>query len=97
MNQEKTKCVIVETRNSLKENKIGNLKTKNYKFERVENFKYLGVILNEDNKQGREEKPTRCHSMVYCTYNMLSMFRALLCPSSGAQDYMCIITAYGVQ
>jgi predicted GH43/DUF377 family glycosyl hydrolase len=22
---------------------------KNYKFERVENFKYLGVILNEDN------------------------------------------------
>jgi hypothetical protein len=25
------------------------LKTKNYKFERVENFKYLGVILNEDN------------------------------------------------
>jgi predicted nucleic-acid-binding protein len=25
------------------------LKIKNYKFERVENFKYLGVILNEDN------------------------------------------------
>jgi len=29
--------------------KIGHLKIKNYKFERVENFKYLGVILNEDN------------------------------------------------
>jgi len=25
------------------------LKIKNYKFERVENFKYLGVILNENN------------------------------------------------
>ena len=25
------------------------MKIKNYKFEKVENFKYLGVILNEDN------------------------------------------------
>ena len=25
------------------------------------------------------------------------MFRALLYPSSGALDYMCVITAYGVQ
>ena len=33
-----------------KKNKIGHLKIKNYKFERVENFKYLRVILNEDNK-----------------------------------------------
>jgi len=24
------------------------------------------------------------------------MFRALLCPSSGARDYTCVITAYGV-
>jgi len=35
--------------------------------------------------------------MVYCTYNVLNMFRALLCPSSGTRDYMCVITAYGVQ
>jgi hypothetical protein len=28
---------------------------------------------------------------------MLNRFRALLCPSSGARDYMCVITAYGVQ
>ena len=45
----------------------------------------------------REEKPTRFHWMVYCTYNMLNMSWALLCPSSGAHDYMCVITAYGVQ
>ena len=25
------------------------------------------------------------------------MFRTLLCPSSGARDYMCVVTAYGVQ
>ena len=45
----------------------------------------------------REEKPTRRHWMVYCTYNLLNMFRALLCPSSEARDYMCFITACSVQ
>ena len=35
--------------------------------------------------------------MVYCSCNMLNMFRALLCPSSGTRDNMCVITAYGVQ
>ena len=35
--------------------------------------------------------------MLYCTCNMLNMFRALLCPSSGARDYMCVITTCGVQ
>jgi hypothetical protein len=54
LNQEKTKYMIVERKNSLKENKIGHLKIKNYKFERVENFKYLGVILNEDNNKQRD-------------------------------------------
>ena len=49
INHKKTKYVIVERKNSLKKNKIGHLKIKDYKFERVENFKYLGVILNEDN------------------------------------------------
>jgi hypothetical protein len=40
--------MIVERKNSLKKNKIGHLKIKNYKLESVGNFKYLGVILNED-------------------------------------------------
>jgi len=47
INQEKTKYMIVERKNNLKKNKIGHLKIKNYKFERFEDFKYLGVILNE--------------------------------------------------
>jgi hypothetical protein len=42
INQEKTKYLIVERQNNLKKNKIGHLKITNYKFERVENFKYLG-------------------------------------------------------
>jgi hypothetical protein len=41
--------MIVERKNILKKNKIESLKIKNYKFEIVENVKYLGVILNEDN------------------------------------------------
>ena len=45
----------------------------------------------------REVKPTRCHCMLYCTYDMFNMFRALLCPSSGARDYMYAIAYYGVQ
>ena len=39
--------MIVEKKKSFKKNKTGHLKTKNYKFERVENFKY--IILNEGN------------------------------------------------
>jgi hypothetical protein len=41
--------MIVERKNTLKQKTKGHLKIKNYKFERVENFKYLGVILHEDN------------------------------------------------
>jgi hypothetical protein len=39
INQEKAKYMIVERKNCLKKGKIGHLKIKNYKFERVENFK----------------------------------------------------------
>ena len=49
INQEKTKYMMVERKNSLKQNKIGLLKIKIYKFERAASLKYLGVILNEEN------------------------------------------------
>ena len=58
INQEKTKYMIVERKNSLKKNKIGHLKIKNYKFERVENFKYSGVIFNEDNNNQTDLQET---------------------------------------
>jgi len=41
--------MTVEKKNSLKKNQIGHLKIKKHKFERVENFKYLGITLTEDN------------------------------------------------
>ena len=40
--------MIVERKNVLRQ-KIRHLKINNYKFESVEHFKYLGVILNENN------------------------------------------------
>jgi hypothetical protein len=49
MDQRKTKYMIMEWKNSSEQNKTGQLTIKNYTFERVKNFKYLGVILNEDN------------------------------------------------
>jgi hypothetical protein len=39
----------VEQKNSSKQNKIGQLTIKIYTFERVENFTYLDIILNENN------------------------------------------------
>ena len=49
------------------QNKTGQLTTKNYTFERVENFKYLGVILNEDNNHqiGFQER-TKSANKTYC-------------------------------
>ena len=41
--------MIVEQKNSSKQNKTGQLTVKYYTFERDENFRYLGVILSEDN------------------------------------------------
>jgi hypothetical protein len=38
--------MIVERKNTLKQNNIGHLKIKSFKFEKAENFKYLGIILN---------------------------------------------------
>jgi hypothetical protein len=40
INQEQTKYMIVERKNSLKQDKIGCLKIKNYKCERVESFSF---------------------------------------------------------
>jgi hypothetical protein len=70
INQGKTKYMIVERKNTLKQNKIGHLKIKNHKFERVENFKYLGVILNEDNNHQIQEIIKNANK----TYFMLQNF-----------------------
>jgi len=40
--------------------------------------------------------PARCNRGFYCrSYCLLSMFRAPLCPSSGAQDYYTVVAVCG--
>ena len=41
--------------------------------------------------------PTRCNIGFYCrSYSLLNMFRAPLCPSSGAQAYYTVLAACGI-
>jgi len=61
--------MTVERKKKLKKNKIRHLKIKNYKFERVENFKYLGVMLHESNNnqidlQERIKNANKTHFML---------------------------------
>ena len=91
INHKKTKYVIVERKNSLKKNKIGHLKIKDYKFERVENFKYLGVILNEDNNnqidlQERIKNANKTYSI--CSRNLCTFLFILAAEKSGCVKYM---------
>jgi len=45
--------------------------------------------LHLEHGESLRTRSTRCYWMLYCTYNLLNMFRALICPSSGARDYTC--------
>jgi len=41
--------------------------------------------------------PTRCNRGFYCrSYCLLNMFRAPLCPLSGAQEYYTVVAACGI-
>ena len=41
--------------------------------------------------------PTTCNRGFYCrSYCLLNMFRAPLCPSSGAQEYYTVVAACGI-
>jgi hypothetical protein len=35
-----------------------------------------------------EKEPTRCHLVLYYTYDRLNVFRTALCPSPRAQNYI---------
>jgi len=75
--------MIVEKKNSLRENRIRNFENKkNYKFERVENFKYLGVVINEDDNnqtdlQERIKNADKTHFMLtYLLHGAESFLRS---------------------
>ena len=54
----------------------------------------------ECNKNGwicGNKMPTTCNRGFYCrSYCLLNMFRAPLCPSSGAQEYYTVVAACGI-
>jgi len=67
-----------------------------YTFSRLTNVRVLfGTDCTESDvywtvhhcDKWRIKKPTKCHFVFYCTSYRLSMFQALLCPTSGARDY----------
>ena len=70
--------MIVEKKNFLKQNNTGVLKIKNYSFERVENFKYLGATLNADNNpqthlQERIKMLTK-HTLCYRIFSKIKTY-----------------------
>jgi len=75
INQEKTKYMILERKNSLKNNKIGHLRIKNYKSEREEYLKYLGVTHNEDNSNqiDLQERIKMLTKHILCYKNFLKI------------------------
>jgi len=72
ISQGKTKYMIVERKNSSKQNKTGQLPIKNYTFESVESFKYLGTIPYEDNNHQIDLQERIKNSNI--TYFMLQKF-----------------------
>jgi hypothetical protein len=52
----------------------------------ITSFRKLDVYWSVHRRRWRR-KPTRCYSVFYWTCNRPNMFRAPLCPSSGALDY----------
>ena len=49
--------------------------------------KVSDVVLKPKNVHLKNKETTRCHLLFYCASYTLNMFRALLCPPSGARDY----------
>ena len=57
------------------------------------------MVVNNSTEKSRvyeERNPNRCYTMVYWTYDSLNMFRAPLCPSSGAWDYTDVYSVWHI-
>ena len=64
--------MVVQRKNSSKQNKIKQLKIKNYTFERVEHFKYLGVTLNK-HQTDLQERIKTANKTYLCYKNFLEI------------------------
>jgi len=60
-------------------------------------FSLFSTYQNNNNNECGNKMPTRCNRGFYCrSYCLLNMFRAPLCPSSGAQEYYTAVAACGI-
>ncbi|KAL4152688.1 hypothetical protein QTP88_000521 [Uroleucon formosanum] len=71
INEGKTKYMVISRR----ENHEENLEVENYKFERVQNFKYLGVTINSKNNNHDEIK-IRLTAANKCYYGVTSILKS---------------------
>ena len=74
--------MIVEWKGSSKRNKIEQLTIKNDTFERIENFKHLGVLLIEDTKhqidlQERIKTANKTYFMIQQFFRNKNIYRKL--------------------
>ena len=54
-------------------------------------------VINQHALLRGNKMPTRCNrGFYYRSYCLLNMFRAPLCPSSGAQEYYTVVAACGI-
>lgn len=73
VNEEKTKYMLVTRHN----HEIRHMKVNNYIFERVANFKYLGVNINE-NADSLEEIRLRLVAANKCYFRLVPLFKSKL-------------------
>ncbi|KAE9522623.1 hypothetical protein AGLY_016986 [Aphis glycines] len=73
INESKTKYMILSRRN----HNISYLKVDDYKFERVQSFKYLGTEINES-ANSHEEVKKRITAANRCYYSLMPLFKSRL-------------------
>jgi len=62
-------------------------------------YKHVSVkqVLSSEWTMCGNKMPTRCNRGFYCrSYFLLNMFRAPVCPSSGAQEYYTVVADCGI-
>jgi len=76
---------------------LKNLGTKQAETPMTESFRYTSGDVKQSYLLCGNKMSTRCNRGFYCSsYCLLNMFRASLCPSSGAQEYYTVVSACGI-
>ena len=79
---------MISTRNKVRCRDIKNLKTDNHTFQRVNEFKYLGVLFTESSEIKSEIK-TRTKAGNRCYYAFIKLLKSTAVPRKD-KDEICI-------